>query len=237
MNAKVGCCGFTEAHHKYFAHFNVVEIQNSFYQPPSLSVAKKWADQAPDGFEYTIKAWQLITHKASSPSYRRLKQPIPHRLKPRYGNFLPTREVFRAWEILKNFANVLGAKVIVFQCPNYFKPTEENVENMRNFFAGIDRGEFRFVMETQENWDKKSVEKVCTEMNLIHATDPLSSELHPAPIQYFRLHGVRGRRYQYTDDDLQKLKELCTHCELAYFLFNNATMRDDAIRFKKLMCD
>jgi len=232
---KIGCCGFTEAHHKYFDHFDVVELQNTFYQPASFSAAKKWQGAAPSGFEFTVKAWQLITHKASSPSYKRLKNQIPHRLKPRYGNFLPTKEVLHAWQILENFATALNAKYIVFQCPNYFKPTKENLQNMYKFFKLINRGKFKLVFETQGNWEEVVLQRTCDELGLIHAADPLETTIGKGDIQYFRLQGIRGRRYRYTDKDLLKIKEMCLDYKEVLCLFNNATMRDDAQRLKRLI--
>jgi len=235
VNVKVGCCGFTEAHHKYFANFNVVEIQNTFYQPPGLNAAKKWLDHAPQDFVFNVRAWQLITHKPSSPSYKRLKYPIPHRLKSQYGNFMPTKLILRAWETVRNFGNTLNARLVVFTCPNYFKPTKENLENVRKFFERIDRGPFGIVFETQAEWDKVTLQKLCDDLDLIRAVDPLWHEITKHEIQYFRMHGIRGRRYQYTDQDLQKLKEICTQFKEVHCLFNNATMRDDARRFKAMM--
>jgi len=73
---KIGCCGFGIARPKYFETFSVAEIQQSFYQPPKPDTVKRWRDEAPIDFEFTLKAWQLITHEASSPTYRRLKEPV-----------------------------------------------------------------------------------------------------------------------------------------------------------------
>ena len=80
MNAipqiKVGCCGFSMAQQDYFQRYHLIEIQQTFYQPPQLRTAEKWRASAPRQFEFTLKAWQLITHEPSSPTYRRLKKKI-----------------------------------------------------------------------------------------------------------------------------------------------------------------
>jgi len=70
-DTKVGCCGFIVSQAEYFKLFPLIEIQNTFCQLPRLGTAKKWRDSAPPGFEFTMKAWQLITHEPSRPSYRR----------------------------------------------------------------------------------------------------------------------------------------------------------------------
>jgi WD40 repeat protein len=50
----------------YFSAFDCIEIQSTFYGPPSVGVATKWRNAAPPGFQFCIKAWQLITHTGSS---------------------------------------------------------------------------------------------------------------------------------------------------------------------------
>jgi uncharacterized protein YecE (DUF72 family) len=73
---KVGCCGFRSARADYVQLFPVVEVQQTFYQPPQISTLKRWREDAPTDFEFTIKAWQLITHEARSPTYKRLKREL-----------------------------------------------------------------------------------------------------------------------------------------------------------------
>jgi uncharacterized protein YecE (DUF72 family) len=72
----VGCCGWPEARGRYFQHFSVVELQDTFYDPPSLATIEKRRQEAPPDFIFTLKAWQLITHPPQSSTYRRLKTPI-----------------------------------------------------------------------------------------------------------------------------------------------------------------
>ncbi|MHC4573974.1 MAG: DUF72 domain-containing protein [Planctomycetota bacterium] len=95
---KVGCCGFPVARPKYFEKFSLVEIQQTFYQPPQPDTAKRWRDQAPADFEFTLKAWQLVTHEPSSPTYRRLKIPLSETQKKQLGAFRWTDAVRRAWQ-------------------------------------------------------------------------------------------------------------------------------------------
>src|SRR6185503_19103411 len=48
--------------------FPVVEVQQTFYDPPPIGTLEKWRRQAPAGFEFTMKAWQVITHLGESPA-------------------------------------------------------------------------------------------------------------------------------------------------------------------------
>lgn len=70
----------------------------------------------PAKFEFTLKAWQLITHPASSPTYRKAGIKVPPGTGENYGFFKLGDEVHEAWEKTRRFAQALEAKVIVFQC-------------------------------------------------------------------------------------------------------------------------
>jgi uncharacterized protein YecE (DUF72 family) len=53
----------------------LVEIQSTFYEIPArIETVKKWREEAPRDFEFTIKAFQVITHDSKSPTYKRLKR-------------------------------------------------------------------------------------------------------------------------------------------------------------------
>ncbi len=235
MRIKVGCCGFGQAQRKYVAEFPVVEIQATFYQPPKPETARGWREKAPEDFEFTIKAWQLITHEASSPTYRRLTEKIPEARKKNYGSFKPTDEVFRAWERTEEIARMLRSEIILFQCPAAFTPTVQHKRNLKAFFTKIPRKEYRFAWEPRGDWRHEEVRILCQELNLLHCVDPFKDAATFGEIRYYRLHGITGYRYQFTDADLQKLRALCAGEGEVYCLFNNITMLPDARRFMKLL--
>jgi len=93
---KVGCCGFAKGRRQYFAHLKLVEVQQTFYRPPQPETAARWREEAPPEFEFAVKAWQLVTHSPSSPTYRRCGLDIPPERKDRYGYFSPSAEVWQA---------------------------------------------------------------------------------------------------------------------------------------------
>ena len=231
---KVGCCGFAAAQKEYFALFPLIEIQNTFYQLPRLGTAEKWRAAAPSGFEFTMKAWQLITHEPSSPTYRRLKSRIDPARMDRYGGFRPTAEVLEAWGRTAEFAGTLGASIIVFQCPASFRPTGENVGRMGDFFNRINRHDFRFAWEPRGVWPEKLVFELCSQLNLTHCVDPFKNQPLYGDFFYFRLHGITGYAYRYTEEDLKRLAAWKGR-KPNYFLFNNNWMKEDALRFTSLM--
>ncbi len=66
MAIKVGLCGFTIGAASYFDTYPVVEVQQTFYDPPAQRTLEQWRIQAPESFEFTMKAWQVITHRGTS---------------------------------------------------------------------------------------------------------------------------------------------------------------------------
>jgi uncharacterized protein YecE (DUF72 family) len=231
---KVGCCGFIVSQAEYFKLFPLIEIQNTFYQLPRLGTAKKWRDSAPQGFEFTMKAWQLITHEPSSPTYRRANIKIDPNNFDRYGRFRTTPEVLEAWDRTAQFAHTLGATIVLFQCPARFRPTKDNVENMREFFGRIDPMGLRFAWEPRGTWPEGLMLQLCEELRLIHCVDPFKNKHLFGDIQYFRLHGITGYAYRYSDGDLLQLKEWAK-TKPTYVLFNNNWMKEDAVRFTELI--
>jgi len=232
MKVKVGCCGFGKAQAEYYLHFETIEIQETFYQPPQLRTAQRWREEAPQDFEFTLKAWQLITHQPTSPTYRRLRMEIPEEDRDRYGFFRPTDEVFQAWEETKRIAQALRARIVVFQCPASFDPSDEHKGNMIAFFRGIDRGDLTFAWEPRGEWKDGEIEALCRELDLVHCVDPFQRSPVYGDFAYFRLHGIGGYRYEYTDEDLSQLMEWCRRFDEVYCFFNNASMWEAASRFR-----
>lgn len=46
----------------YAAHFDTVEINNTFYHLPDRTTVERWREQAPAGFRYAVKASRYLTH-------------------------------------------------------------------------------------------------------------------------------------------------------------------------------
>jgi len=210
----------------------------TFYQLPSERLAERWRSSVPPGFEFAIRAWQAITHRAASPTYRRLREPLAGNPE-RYGAFQPSPEVDVAWERTLAVARVLGASTVVCQCPASFAPSDEHVENLRRFFAAASRDRLRLVWEPRGAWDATLVGELCAELDLIHGVDPFVTALVHGDIAYFRLHGIGGYRYRFTDDDLHRLVGWCrdalgANWKAVYVLFNNIAMLADARRFLAL---
>ncbi|MFQ6121710.1 MAG: DUF72 domain-containing protein [Dehalococcoidales bacterium] len=231
---KVGCCGFARGRKDYFRRFRLVEVQQTFYKMPKLETALKWRGEAPADFEFTLKAWQLITHPATSPTYRKAGVKILPGSEGDYGFFRPSDEVHKAWEETMRFARALQARVIVFQCPASFRETPENVDNMRRFFRSVRDSGFLLAWEPRGEWGEHTIKTLCSELGLIHCVDPFDRESLYGEPQYFRLHGGPGYRHRYSEEELKSLKDKVEGRE-SYVLFNNLNMYHDALAFAHLI--
>jgi uncharacterized protein YecE (DUF72 family) len=231
----IGTCGFGMTKEEYSGLLSCVEIQHTFYQPPQVKTLEKWRAMMPAGFEFTLKAWQLITHDQKSPTYKRLKKKITETEREEAGYFRPTAIVKEAWETTHACANALKAKTILFQCPASFTQTEENIENLNNFFAGIKRGKLNFCWEPRGAWDDAVVKKICQENKLWHVVDPFKAKTVTPQKIYFRLHGIGGWRYKYEEGELEELASMLPENKTAYVFFNNREMIEDAVRFREIV--
>ncbi len=230
----VGTCGFGRRRADVFRELGAVEIQESFYRPVRPEAAARWAAGAPPEFPFAVKASQFITHEASSPTYRRSGREIPEAEAADYGGFRATPRVEEGWRATVAVAEVLRARVLLFQCPASFVPLPENLEHVYAFFESH-RADAVRAWEPRGRWPAHVVEKVCEDLGLVHAVDPFAAEPATSGLAYFRLHGSPPGgslyRYSYTDEDLARLEAMAQEYDDAYVMFNNVTMHADARRF------
>lgn len=239
---KVGLCGFTMAMARYPLHFSVVEVQQTFYEPPSAALMQGWYDAMPKGFEFTLKAWQLITHESKSPTYRRLRRPLDAAERAGCGAFRDSPIVRSALARTLDCVRTLQATAVLFQCPASFRPEPENVARMRHFFRELANPErpngVRYLWEPRgAPWTAKAdlAVALCEELGLGYVVDPFVDRVRESADgpTYLRLHGVTGARHVYTDDELERLVRLTP--ANAYVMFNNMPRVGDAKRFLELL--
>lgn len=233
--ARVGTCGFGVAQADYPRSFSCVEVQHTFYHPPGLNTLERWRALMPPDFEFVIKAWQLITHDARSPTYRRLKVKLSEIEKAEAGYFRDSDIVRQAWDTTLVSARALQARTILFQCPASFRQTKEHISSLKKFFTSIDREGLNLGWEPRGDWDSGVVKSLCDELRLWHVVDPFVNKTTTANRSYFRLHGRNGWRYQYEDGELEELARALPKRKEAYVFFNNYKMTEDALRFCKLL--
>jgi uncharacterized protein YecE (DUF72 family) len=229
---KTGCCGFRLPKNKYAARFPVVEVQQTFYDPPPIATLQRWRAGVPTDFEFTLKAWQLITHTAKSPTYRRLKTKLAPQELEQCGAFQSTPMVQRAWETTRACAEALCARHLLFQCPASFSPTPQNIGQMRDFFTSTERGGLKLLWEPRGKWPDDLVLTLCQELDLVHVVDPFLAQTVTPDFIYFRLHGGRGFKQIFSDEELRRVARLIPAGKPSYVLFNNRNMLEDAGKFQ-----
>ncbi|MEM1628340.1 MAG: DUF72 domain-containing protein [Desulfurococcaceae archaeon] len=245
-NVYIGCCGFPCARNKYYKLFNVVELQNTFYELPSKEWANELRKNAPPGFIFTMKAFQAITHPSTSLTWKRMKRKLPGDLS-NYGFLKPSKENMNALEETMEIARVLNAKIVVFQTPPNMPYNEQVVKWVMEFFERT--RSFRdknicYGWEPRGEWAKSAkLKDILSKYEIIHVVDvfrhrPLNK---PGGIFYTRLHGLGkdevNYRYNYTHEDLGNLINMLREEEFkeGFVMFNNVKMLDNALSLKEML--
>ena len=219
----------------YVQQFPLLEVQHTFYDPPDDTLLRRWRMSVPPDFEFTMKAWQLVTHEASSPTYRRLKHPVAMDDRAQLGAFRMTGPVLQAWERTLECARLLRATGVLLQCPRSFRPTADNVTRLRKFVQQVQRPEGRLLWEPRGDWPDALVVELCRDLDLIHVVDPMQRETMTPEHTYYRLHGTTGSRHTHTDYELRHLRDLVDGRPSPHVLFNNLPRVSDARRFLRLL--
>jgi len=204
-NWQAGCAGFPVSLDEYFKKLTAVEVQETFFEPPAKRTLERWRRSAPAGFAFVVRAWQLITHPEVSPGYRRMRA-LPDWASPgQLGFFRPGDAVRRAWEILRETAEALEARAILFETPHSFTPSRENRENLVRFFSEAPRGKQHLVWHAEGMWTEAEVETLSRQLDLIPAIDPLVTPVPCGRFVYFRFPGRTRGAARYTTDDFYRI--------------------------------
>ena len=238
MTMKLGMCGFTIGAAAYVKQFSVVEVQQTFYDPPPLATIEKWRAQAPDDFEFTMKAWQVITHLGTSRTYRRLRRAFSDEERSEAGGFRVNPTTLSAWNTTLEARRALRATAVLFQCPASFRATDQNVAAMHEFFGRIERPPgVRLLWEPRGPWPDDLVLGLCRELGLVHAVDPFIRPSLTPELLYWRLHGNKSHYANYDDDELRQIIAWLPRDSSvdAYVMFNNIPRVKDVRRFRELL--
>lgn len=245
----VGTCGFPSRKELIFENLDAVEIQETFYNPIGERRIETLLSLKPTGFTYTVKAWQVITHDSSSPTWRRLRK-RPEGNIENYGGLKPTKENFNALKVSIDIANRLNAPVLVLQTPPGMR-CENRWDEIEEFFrkaVSMARSHSISIAWEPRGECKKSrkVIEIASMLEIILINDigreePIVNKIGKKSVIYSRLHGIGGKevnyKYKYTLEDLENMarKLKGTRYDIAYVLFNNIYMVEDAVQFKEII--
>ena len=123
----------------YASIFPVVEVDSTFYAPPSPEVARLWVERTPPGFRMEIKSYGLFTGHPVRPAtlWKDLRSEIRQEHADKgnvYAEHLPPDVVDEAWARFDHAlrplhdAGKLGA--VVFQWPPWFTAKRANRERL-----------------------------------------------------------------------------------------------------------
>jgi uncharacterized protein YecE (DUF72 family) len=121
----------------YTTQFPIVEVDSTYYFPPSERNAALWAERTPKDFTFDIKAYALMTlHPTKVESFPKdLREQIPEELLKKrnvYADKLPPEIVDEVWKRFRDAlmplhsAGKLGS--VLFQFPQYFVIGKRNKE-------------------------------------------------------------------------------------------------------------
>lgn len=125
----------------YARHFSTTEVNNTFYRLPTLKLTEGWYNEVPDGFCFTLKLSQKITH------IRRLKN------------------VEQEMDVFVNAAAGLKEKLgpILVQLPPTFR---KDVSTLGSFLERFStRGRFAFEFR-HESWFSEEVYELLRRYNV-----------------------------------------------------------------------
>ena len=237
----IGCCGFPVSRKRYYKEFSVVEVQQTFYRVPKTETMEKWRSEAPDDFEFIVKAWQGITHPVTSPTWRRYKKEIEGD-RAGYGLLQYTEEVMASWrETLRALEALKGNKVLI-QLPPKLMWKEDTKKDIKSTLREFLKYGYIIIVEPRHrSWYIDEVRKFFYETGIVHCVDPFKNKsFNAGGISYYRLHGIDGYNYgyKYTDEDLHRLVDMIGEDNLdkdCYIMFNNKYMYEDANRLRELI--
>ncbi|MFP4159253.1 MAG: DUF72 domain-containing protein [Desulfobacterales bacterium] len=165
----------------YAERFHTVEINNSFYKLPEKKTFEQWADSAPEGFLFSVKASRYITHT------KKLKD--------------PQEPVGRFMENARGLGEKLGP--VLFQLPPRWKC---NPKRLDGFLEALPEDCRCAVEFRDESWWDPRIYEVLRAKNAAFCIFELEGRQSPmevtADFVYIRLHGPEEAYQGLYDDDV-----------------------------------
>ena len=234
----VGCSGWVYPHWRerfypkglpqrqwlpyYAAHFDTVEINNTFYRLPKPSAVEGWVAQSPPGFTFAVKASRYLTH------VKRLKTVDPY--------------VARFYEPLEALTRTEKFGPLLWQFPANF---HVNLERLAGALRALPSGRHAFEFR-HESWFTEEVYGLLRDHGAALVVGDESSRwvstphVRTADWTYIRLHhGSRGRHGNYSRSEIEtwarRLSQWRRDTEV--FIYFNNDWEGFALRNARLLKD
>jgi uncharacterized protein YecE (DUF72 family) len=123
----------------YAGQFPIVEVDSTYYFPPTIKNAALWAERTPTHFTFHVKAYSLLTEHPTRPAslFEDLRQAVPEEHRDKrflYASHLPPDVIDEVW---KRFAEALmplhsagKLGIVHFQFPEWFVPGARSRERI-----------------------------------------------------------------------------------------------------------
>jgi len=219
----------------YVQHFNVVEINSSYYNIPHPKVFENMVKKVPEGFEFFVKAHKSLTHDREDI----LKQT---------ANFVAALQPIRDARMLSG---------VLLQFPFSFKYSQKNITYLKRALDLL-RSNNAIVEFRHRGWVREDTFEMLKRNDVSYCSvdePPLENLIDPDAIAtnetgYIRFHGRNrktwwsggGERYDYLYDEHQlnewskKIDNIKKITNNIYIFFNNCH-HGQAVKNARMMAD
>jgi uncharacterized protein YecE (DUF72 family) len=202
----------------YCRHFPLVELNFTFYRPPTAPVLVKLAEQTPPGFQFLVKLPRSLSHEEKSDDLRSFRESA---------------------EALQERGQLSG---LLCQLPQAVHRSRKHISWLEHLFAEL--GDYRLAVEFRHrSWYRPEVTEWLANRNidLVAVDAPDLPNLYPSgPVRsgenmYVRFHS-RNREnwyltdkqrydYSYSDEELREwidhIRSNAAELKKVFLLFNN----------------
>lgn len=221
----------------YARYFNTVEINSSFYRPPSKYAARAWADKVPPEFRFTVKLWQKFTHP------KMFEQATGQTWRVQDEDFLTYAEG------IEPLAQAGKLGVLLAQFPTSFRPDENTLGHLEDLIRRMRGSGFPLAVELRhrewtESPETNAIRALMEEQGVawVMIDEPrFKTSIRHVPLTsdraYFRFHGRNYKQwwthgesedrynYLYTPEQQREIaadvREVAAHTTETYAFYNN----------------
>jgi len=138
----------------YSEHFNLVEVNSSFYAVPARAQGKRWCEQTPDGFVFDVKLHRLLSRHSAGPET--LPPELRKLARVEGGKVQLTPELEgalakRFLEDLRPFRDGDKLGALLLQLSPSFSPRQNKLTELENLFDAL-QGSTVAVELRNRNW-------------------------------------------------------------------------------------
>ena len=198
----------------YAQHFEMVEVNSTFYAAPDARMVERWCRSTPDGFTFDVKLHQLLSRHSTNakllpPALQRGAE-IDAKGRVKLTSDIESAMIEQFWrsiEILRG-AGKLGA--LLLQLSPAFSPKVHRLDELDDLLGAL--GQYRIALELRNrNWVEGEQLQATLDFLRAHAAafvlvdtpaekhftimPPDLNEITNAQLVYLRLHGRDARAY------------------------------------------